>query len=145
MNAQQIAQALQYGELQAFGMAMPRLAADWSTSGGANPFTVVDSTPASASDPPIMTITSTANWAAPLDATYLIVAGSQPMPVTLVQAGGAVESSPGLLLTVPDQEWLRLGRLYCEILQESDTTRPERDRGLSCRPVPRYFYFPNQT
>ncbi len=145
MNAQQIAQALQYGELQAFGMAMPRLAADWSASGGTNPFTVVDSTPASSSDPPIMTITSTANWAAPLDATYLIVAGSQPMPATLVQAGGTVEGSPGLLLTVPDQEWLRLSRLYCEILQESDTTRPERDRGLSCRPVPRYFYFPNQT
>ena len=67
------------------------------------------------------------------------------MPVTLVQARGNDESSPGVLLTVPDQEWLRLGRLYCEILQESETTRPERDCGLSCRPVPRYFFFPNQS
>jgi hypothetical protein len=144
MNLQQIAQVLQFGELQAFGMAMPRLAADWSPS-GATSFTVVDSTPASSSDPPVLTITSTANWAAPLDATYLNLAGHEPMPVTLMQAGGVVESSPGLLLTVPDQEWLRLGRLYCEILQGSDTARPERDRGLSARPVPRYLYFPDQT
>jgi hypothetical protein len=92
-----------------------------------------------------MTITAAANWAAPLDSTYLLLAEGQPMPVTLVQASGAAESSPGVLLTVPDQEWLRLGRLYCEILQESETTRPERDRGLSCRPVPRYFFFPNQS
>lgn len=144
MNVQQIGQALQYGELQAFGLTMPRLAADWSPADGStHSFTVIDATPSS--DQLIMTITSTANWAAPLDAGYLVVAAGQPLPVTLAQAAGGIENSPGVLLTIFDQEWLRLGRLYCNILQESDTARPERDLGLSCRPVPRYIFFPNQT
>ena len=146
MNAQQIAQALQFGELQAFGMAMPLLAPDWSPSGASNPgFTVSDTTSSSSADAPIMTISASANWAAPLDAAYIELSVNQPLPVTLIQAGGACETTPGILLTVPDQSWRRLGRLYCEILQESETTRPERERGLPCRPVPRYIYFPNQT
>jgi len=146
MNLQQIAQALQFGELQAFGMGMPRLAPDWSPIGTSNHgFTVTETSPANSGDPPVMTITAAANWAAPLDATYLVLADGEQMPVSLVQAGGTAESAPGVLLTVPDQEWLRLGRLYCEILQETESARPERDRGLSCRPVPRYFFFPNQS
>lgn len=147
MDAQQISQALQFGGLQAFGLSMPRLAPDWSaaSSGGSNPFTVTDSSPGSSSGTPIMTITSTANWAAPLDAAFVNVAAGEPMPVTLLRADGTAESAPGVLLTIPDQSSLRLGRLYCEILQESDPTRPERDHGLSCRPVPTYVYFPNQT
>lgn len=145
MDVQQIAQALQYGELQAFGLTMPRLAPDWSPQGVSGAaFTVADTTSATSSETLIMTITSTANWAAPLDAAYLVLGAGQPLPVTLVQAGGGIETSPGVLLTIPDQEWLRLGRLYCEILQPTDSTRPERERGLSCRPVPRYFFFPGQ-
>ena len=135
LSTQQIIQALQYGELQAFGVSMPRLAPDWA-AGTSNSFTVTDATPASTSDPPIMTITSTAHWAAPLDAMFTDVAAHQPVPVTLMQAGGSAEIAPGVLLTIPDQAWLRLGRLYCEILEQSDPTRPERDLGLACRPVP---------
>jgi hypothetical protein len=145
LSPQQIVQALQHGELQAFGVSMPRLAADWAPDGASSPsFTVADATPASSSDPPIMTITSTANWAAPLDALFTDIADNQFVPVTLIQAGGGAENAPGVLLTIPDQEWLRLGRLYGEILEESDATRPERDLGLACRPVPRYLFFPNQ-
>ena len=68
LSTQQIIQALQYGELQAFGVSMPRLAPDWAAA--SNSFTVTDATPTSTSDPPIMTITSTAHWAAPLDAMF---------------------------------------------------------------------------
>ena len=146
MNATQIAQALQYGELQAFGLGMPRLAPDWSPDGATSPsFTVTDTSPSSSSDSPIMTITSTANWAAPLDAAFISITAGQRLPVSLLLADGTAEDSPGVLLTVPDQAWLRLGRLYCEILETSDPTRPERNHGLSCRPVPRYVFFPNQT
>jgi hypothetical protein len=145
LTTQQITQALQYGELQAFGLSMPLLAPNWAPVDASNAsFTVTDTSPASASDPPIMTITSTTNWAAPLDALFTDIAANQPVPVTLVQAGGTAESAPGVLLTIPDQAWLRLGRLYCEVLEVSDPTRPERDRGLACRPVPRYIFFPNQ-
>ena len=144
LTAQQIIQALQQGELQAFGISMPRLAPDWASGGASNPFKVSDATPADSSDPPIMTITATANWAAPFDAMFTDVATGQLLPVTLVQAGGNIESSPGALLTIPDQAWLRLGRLYCEILETSDPTRPERDLGRACRPVPRYVFFPTR-
>ncbi len=146
MNTQQLTQALQYGELQAFGLTMPRLAADWAASGASSPsFTIVDATPASVSDPPVMTMTASANWAAPLDAAYTNLISGEAWQITLMQAGGSPENTSGVLLTVPEQQWLRLGRLYCEILEASDTTRPERARGLSCRPVPRYIFFPGQS
>ncbi len=146
MDSTQIGQALQYGGLQAFGLGMPRLAPDWSPEGASSPsFTVADTSASSSSDPPIMTMTSTSNWAAPLDAAFINITASQRPPVSLLLADGTAEEAPGVLLTVPDQAWLRLGRLYCEILQASDSTRPERDRGLSCRPVPRYIFFPSQT
>jgi hypothetical protein len=142
LDVQQIAQAFQYSGLQAFGLTMPRLAIDWSPDGATNPsFTVSDGSGST----PIMTITSSANWAAPFEAPYLDVITGIPFPVTLVMADGSAETAPGVLLTVPDQQWVRLGRLYCEILQTSDSTRPERERGLSCRPVPRYVYFPGQS
>jgi hypothetical protein len=145
MNAQQIGQALQFGGLQGFGFSMPMLAPDWSPNGANSAsFTVVDTTPGS-SDQSIMTITSSANWAAPLGSSFINLEDGQPLPVTLVQAGGVIESAPGVLLTVFDQAWLRLSWLYCEILETQDASRPERDRGLSCRPVPRYIYFPNQS
>jgi len=146
MDVQQIARAFQYSGLQAFGLTMPRLAADWSPSGASNPsFTVVDGAGSPSSGKPLMTITSSANWAAPFEAAYVDLVAGQPIPVTLVMSDGSAETAPGALLTVPDQQWLRLGRLYCEILQGSETARPERDRGLSCRPVPRYVFFPGQS
>jgi hypothetical protein len=134
-----ITQALEHGELQAFGLAMPRLAPDWSPQGAASPsFTAVDAT---------MTITSTANWAAPMDMAFLVVnpSGSVPMPVTLIRCDNSVENGPGILLTLFDQQWLRLGRLYTSVLETTATTRPEFARGLPFRPVPKYIFFPNQT
>ncbi|HUP02727.1 MAG TPA: hypothetical protein VMU19_01980 [Bryobacteraceae bacterium] len=146
MDTNQVIQGLEDGWGQAFGIAMPRLAPDWSPSGASGQsFTVVDQTPG-ASDSPIMTVTcSGANWAAPIDAAFAVVPQGAPMPVTLLQASGAAETAPGLLLTVPDQAWLRLGRLYCKVLEAADSKHPEEAEGLSCRPVPRYIFFPKQT
>jgi hypothetical protein len=139
ITQQAITQAIQHGELQTFGLAMPRLAPDWAAKGtvGAS-FTV---------DDPTMTITATSNWAAPLDMAFLAVdptSGTQ-MPVTLIKADGSVENSKGVLLTLFDQPWLRLGRLYTQVLENSSTNRPEFGRGLPFRPAPRYMFFPNQT
>jgi hypothetical protein len=76
-TVQAITQAIEQGELQAFGLAMPRLAPDWSPAGAINPSFSVDESS--------MTMTSTAHWAAPLDMAFLVVdpASSKPMPVTL--------------------------------------------------------------
>jgi hypothetical protein len=137
---QAVTQAIQHGELQAFGLAVPRLAPDWSPSGAGGPgFTV-------ASDSS-MTITASANWAAPLDMGFLCVdpGSGTPMPVTLVKPDGSVENAKGVLLTLFDQPWLRLGRLYTQVLETANVNRPEFNRGLPYRPVPRYIFFPGQT
>lgn len=136
---QAITQAVQHTELQAFGLAMPRLAPDWSPKVATTPsFTV--------SDESTMTITASANWAAPLDMAFLAVdpGNSVPMPVTLSKPDGSVESAKGVLLTLFDQQWLRLGRLYAQVLETSGTSRPEFNRGLPFRPAPRYIFFPTQ-
>lgn len=136
---QALTQSIQHGELQAFGLAMPRLAPDWSPSGATGAgFTVNEST---------MTIISSANWAAPLDMSFQLVdpSGGKPMPVTLVQAGGTVEIAGGVLLNLFEQQWLRLGRLYTQILETNNANRPEFGRGLPYRPVLKYIFFPGQT
>ncbi|HEY4088901.1 MAG TPA: hypothetical protein VGM43_23380 [Bryobacteraceae bacterium] len=140
ITQQQVTQALQHGELQAFGLAMPRLAPDWSPKGASSPSFSV-------SNESNMTITASANWAAPLDMSFLAVdpATGTPMPVTLTDAAGAVENAKGVLLTLFDQSWLRLNRLYTQVFETSSSSRPEFDRGLPFRPVPRYIFFPTQT
>ena len=138
-TAQAIAQALTHGEMQALGLSMPRLAPDWSPQGAAGPsFTAVEAT---------MTLTASAHWAAPLDMSYLVVnpgAGAN-MPVTLVRADNSIESGSGVLLTMFDQSWLRLARLYTQVFETSNANRPEFNRGLPMRPVPKYIFFPGQT
>ena len=136
---QAITQSIQHGELQAFGLAMPRLAPDWSPSGATGTgFTVNETT---------MTITSSANWAAPLDMSFQLVdpSGGKPMPVTLVQAGGTVEIAGGVLLNLFEQQWLRLGRLYTQVLETNNANRPEFGRGLPYRPVLKFVFFPGQS
>ena len=139
-TVQAITQALQHGELQAFGLAMPRLAPDWSPQGTTGSFSVVEDT---------LTITATANWAAPLDMSFVNVdptaaTSPTPMPVTLMRADGTMENGKGVLLTLFDQSFLRLGWLYTSVLEQSTTTRPEWNRGLPVRPVPRYIFFPEK-
>ncbi len=133
-----LTQSLQTAGIRAFGLAMPVLAQDWSATGSGT-FTV---------DEPTMAVTLAGDdWAAPCDAAWTAVnAGGEsfPLPITLVAAGGTVETTGGVLLTVFEAAWLRLGRLYAEILESASATRSERARGLPLRQVPRYFYFPGQ-
>lgn len=135
----EITQAIQVGELQVFGFAMPRLAPDWSPQSAVNvSFTV---------DEASMTITASQNWAAPLDMAFQVIDPdhSAPMPVTLVKPDGTVEHDAGVLLTLFDQPWRRLDRLYAQLLETTTTNRPEQGRGLPFRPSPRYIFFPTQT
>jgi hypothetical protein len=135
----QITQAIQVGELQVFGFAMPRLAPDWSPQSATNNFTV--------SDEASMTITASQHWAAPLDMAFQVIdpGHSAPMPVTLVRPDGSIEHDAGVLLTLLDQPWRRLDRLYAQLLETNTANRPEQGRGLPFRPSPRYIFFPTQT
>jgi hypothetical protein len=139
ITQQAVTQAIQQGELQAFGLAMPRLAPDWSPKGAASPSFTVDQAN--------MAITASANWAAPLDMAFLAVdpGSGTAMPVTLSKPDGSIESAKGVLLTLFDQQWLRLARLYTQFLETNNANRPEFARGLPFRPVPKYIFFPGQT
>jgi hypothetical protein len=138
-TSDQIAQAIQVGELQVFGFAMPRLSPDWSPQNASGvSFTVDDAS---------MTITASQNWAAPLDMGFQIIDPDHaaPMPVTLIKPDGSVEHDAGVLLTLFDQPWRRLERLYAQLLETTTSDRPEQRRGLPVRPSPRYIFFPTQT
>jgi hypothetical protein len=138
-TVEQITQAIQVGELQVFGFAMPRLAPDWSPQSATNDFKV--------NDEASMTITALQNWAAPLDMAFQVIdpANGAPMPVTLVKPDGSIEHDAGVLLTLLDQPWRRLDRLYAQLLETNTTNRPEQGRGLPFRPSPRYLFFPMKT
>jgi phosphatidylserine/phosphatidylglycerophosphate/cardiolipin synthase-like enzyme len=139
MDSSTVTQALQSLGVQAFGIAMPQLAQDWVPSGGGTPsYTANDATMA-------LTVQSV-NWAAPCTAALLVVnpTKGQPMPVTLINADGSVQTT-GVLLTLFEAAWLRLARLYAEVLETASTTRPQQANGLPFRQVPRYFFYPNQT
>src|SRR5579871_5223326 len=140
VTATQITQAIQTGELQVFGFAMPRLAPDWSPQNATG--VSFDEGDAGA-----MTITASQNWAAPLDMGFQVIDPdhSAPMPVTLVKPDGSIEHDARVLLTLFDQPWRRLERLYAQVLETTTTDRPEQGRGLPFRPTPRYIFFPGQT
>jgi hypothetical protein len=92
-----------------------------------------------------MTKTAAQTSAAPLDMAFQLIdpANAAPMPITLIQADGSVEDGPRVLLTLLDQPWRRLDRLYAQVLETTTSNRPERGRGLPFRPSPRYVFFPN--
>jgi hypothetical protein len=133
-----LTQSLQSTGIEAFGLAMPVLARDWAVAGGSPSFTPEDAT---------MAIEiSGANWAAPCRTALLVVAPSEgrPLPTTLTNADGAGQTGPGVLLTLFEAAWLRLGRLYAAVLESASATGSGQAKGLPTRQVPRYFFYPGQ-
>lgn len=128
-----LTQALQSTGIQAFGLSMPVLAQDWANDSGT--FTVDEPTLALSLDG--------ANWVAPCDAAWTLY-GEFPITFTTVGGHAVTGHMDGVLLTIFEAAWLRLGRLYAEILESAAANRPERARGLPMRQVPRYFYYPAQ-
>jgi phosphatidylserine/phosphatidylglycerophosphate/cardiolipin synthase-like enzyme len=139
MDASSLTQSFNSHGIDAFGIGMPILAQDWVPDGSTGSYTMDDTT---------MGLTvSGGNCAAPCNAAIFVVDPSkgQLLPVTLLNADGTAQKQAGVLLTVFEQAWLRLGWLYAETLETSVTSRTERALGLPFRQVPRYFYYPMQT
>ena len=138
MDPSSVTQALQTVGIQAFGIAMPQLGQDWVPSGTPS-YSLTDAT--------LTLTTSGANCAAPCTAAILVVnpSSGSPIPVTLINADGSAQTSSGVLLTIFEAAWLRLGRLYAEVLETTSATRPEQAKGQPFRQVPRYFFYPGQT
>lgn len=115
---------------RAFGLGLPLLSPRW-TAGSSLP-TVTD-------DGMALSLTGT-NWVAPVAGAARQVNPST-IGVTLLRSNGVPASGPGLLLTLFPHAYLRLARLYAQILEDAASPRPGRARGLPARPVPRYFLF----
>lgn len=113
--------------ISALGVGAPILAPRWTD--GATP--TVD-------DAAMALNLSSGSWLCPAAGTLRTIE-SAAIGVTLVRANGALASGPGLLLTLFPQVYLRLARLYAQVLEGG--ARPESARGLPFRPVPRYFFY----
>ncbi len=116
--------------IAAFGISMPVLAPQWTSA-------------APTKDDNNLSLSIAANsWLAPLPGLLRRVDNNKnPLSVTLVKADGTLLSSTGMLLTVFAQSYLRLCRLYAQVLETANANRPERDKALPFRPVPRYFFY----
>jgi hypothetical protein len=144
--------------ISAFGLSMPILSPNWTV--GALP-TVNEANMS-------LSVPAETTWCCPAAGTLLTVDPNPPQPdplpedpaelatalaefeakrerlrlrIPLIRPNGSVETGPGVLLTLFPQLFLRLSRLYAQVLQDADPARPERNRGLPVRPVPRYFFF----
>jgi len=116
-----------------FGLGMPALSPSW-TDGNVSAITVNEAN---------MSLTlGSGNWLAPLAGTLSRINPSDKLRVTLIRADGQpLSGQDGMLLTLFPQLYLRLSRLYAQVLEPANAGRPERERGLPLRPVPRYFFF----
>jgi hypothetical protein len=118
---------LQNVGISAFGIAMPRLALAW-TDGSAAAIEIA----------PLSLTISSGTWRAPLPVAARAYAPLEG--ITLLDGTGSPVGGPGILLTVLPGAWLRLSRLYAQLLESESPERPLRERGLSVRPVPRFFF-----
>jgi hypothetical protein len=125
--------------LQALGVAMPRIA--WSPW---EPLTINPvSEPAGAPPLTLRALESgnPAPWIAPLAGTLREVdtsQGDKALGVPLVRADGSAEQGKGVLLTLHAQLFVRLARLYTDLLEQPV---PAPSRGIPVRPVPKYFFY----
>jgi len=73
--------------------------------------------------------------------------GASPALKTLVKPDGSFVRGPGLLLTIYPQLYLRLSRLYLQLLEDpasagvNPVVAQARNLGHAVRPVPRHFFF----
>lgn len=125
-----ISDTLRDAGISAFGLTMPVLSPRWT-----------DGTTPTADDAAMSLALGAGNWLAPIGGTLRKVEDTARLRVTLVRPGGGALTGVGMLLTVNPQAHLRLCRLYARLLETADTSRPERERGLPVRPVPRFFFF----
>jgi hypothetical protein len=112
--------------IAAWGGSMPVLNPAWT-----------DGTTPTSNDAAMSLSLGGGTWVAPVAGTLL------PTPrVTLVDAGGAPLAGTGaLVLSLHPQAYLRLARLYAQVLEDAAGARPERALGQPSRPVPRYVRF----
>jgi hypothetical protein len=121
--------ALEVAGITTLGIAVPLIAASWTEADPGS----IEVGPLS-----LRLALGTDSWKAPLPVTVSRVEGFSG--VTLLDGAGNPITESGMLMTVFPGAWIRLSRLYAQLLETADATRPLRASGRSVRPVPRYFY-----
>lgn len=132
-----INQALDRGGLSGFGNNMPIVSRRWidASADVANPEELTY-------EATTLSLTSVnKNWLAPFGGLVDLVETTKPPRVTLMQTDGTAVSGDGLLLEILPPAFLRLRRLFANLLETDDASNPERANGYSLRPVPKYFFF----
>ncbi|MCY1054688.1 hypothetical protein [Nannocystis sp. SCPEA4] len=122
-----LVQTLKQAGVAAFGWTLPTLSPAWTT--GTTP--TVDAAALS------LTLAS-GSWKAPMAGLVRVVSDSALLE-TLVGATGTVLQGPAIVLTLLPPTYLRLARLYAQLLEDDAGARPERAQGRPFRPVPKYF------
>jgi len=140
-----VTDALSTLKLSGFGLAMPMLSPSWASA----------AMPMFNDDNLTLTLPS-GSWLAPLAGTIHKITATPsdsdppdvtPMLVTLIRPTGQAVHGPGLLITIYPQLYLRLSRLYAEVLERAPAAgsnpllEKARQQGLAIRPVPRYFFY----
>lgn len=115
----------------AFGLGMPTLSPSWCST-AANDITADDARLA-------LSVPDSTTWLAPLGGQLRAITGPADLRLTLIAADGNPLTGAGFLLELHQQAFLRLSRLYAQVLEPAG--RPGRDAGLPLRPVPRYFFY----
>ena len=118
--------------IAAWGGSMPVLSPTWT-----------DSAMPSANDDTMSLSLGAGEWRAPLAGTVAVAPAGGSLPLTLLGADGTPLPGTGaLVLTLYPQAYLRLARLYAQVLEDASGARPERARGLPFRPVPLHARYP---
>ncbi|MTB50412.1 hypothetical protein [Lewinella sp. W8] len=131
-----IRQGLDNFQLQPFGLTFPRFSRRWVDVAQADISGQITYSRQN------MQLQSSANWLAPFGGLVHKVGGGTPynLPVSLMQPGGTAVTQEGLVLQLDPGAYLRLRRLYANLLEDNTTHNPRRERGESLRSVPNYFF-----
>ena len=123
--------------LEPFGISMPVVNRQWIDLNNANINGEITL------DEAALSLESTThNWLAPLAGSVRKTGTGEFLPyVTLTKSDGTSVKEAGILLTLFPQVHNRLCRLYANILENDTPLNPQRLRGISVRPVPKYFFY----
>jgi hypothetical protein len=120
--------------IAALGMGMPVLSKEWTSNAATLP--TVDENSMT------LATTGTNTWICPLPGFIQTFSDGADLPVTLTAAdGSALASGEVLLLTIFEQTYLRLRRLYRTAFEPTFAPAEGDDGTLTQRPVPYYFLY----
>src|SRR5689334_10798446 len=107
----QLSNILNQSSIAAFGMGMPALSTRWC-GGDATDISIHE-------DRMALSVDSPTSWNAPLAGQLRKISAASDLRLTLIRADGSPLTDAGFLLILHQQAFLRLSRLYAQILENA--------------------------